>query len=90
MSWDWANRTITGGIIPANGETEAYVDIIIQGTGLGGTVKAIASKSMAHRLLICSALSDKPVELICGGSSEDIEATVRCLNALGACITKQI
>lgn len=88
MSWDWANRTITGGIIPANGETEAYVDIIIQGTGLGGTVKAIASKSMAHRLLICSALSDKPVELICGGSSEDIEATVRCLNALGACITK--
>lgn len=64
------------------------MNIIIKGTGLSGTVDAIASKSQAHRLLICSALSHAPVELICGESSADIEATVRCLNGLGAGITK--
>lgn len=49
-----------------------------------GTVSAPPSKSMAHRLILCSALS-------CGEStvknislSEDIQATLRCIEALGA------
>lgn len=64
------------------------MDIVIKKAELSGSVKAIASKSQAHRLLICSALSEVPTELKCEESSEDIDATVRCLNALGAVITK--
>ena len=49
-----------------------------------GTVSIPASKSQAHRLLICAALGREPVELVCGGPSADILATANCLNALGA------
>lgn len=55
---------------------------------LQGTVRAIPSKSAAHRLLICAALADKPTWVYCDGTSKDIEATVRCLNALGADIER--
>lgn len=54
---------------------------------LGGSVAAIASKSRAHRLLICAALSGNETRIICSETSADIDATVRCLNALGAEIT---
>ncbi len=51
---------------------------------LGGVVKAPPSKSMAHRALIAAALADG-VSHICGvAASEDIQATVDCLRALGA------
>ncbi|MBQ7034045.1 MAG: 3-phosphoshikimate 1-carboxyvinyltransferase [Clostridia bacterium] len=50
---------------------------------LRGSVESIASKSQAHRLLICAALSCSPVSLRCNTSSEDIDATARCLSALG-------
>ena len=56
----------------------------VEKTNLSGTVKAKASKSCAHRLLICAALGKSPVKLHCEGMSRDIEATVACLNALGA------
>ena len=49
-----------------------------------GRVTIPASKSQAHRLLICAALGREPVELVCGGPSADILATAKCLNALGA------
>jgi len=52
----------------------------------GGTVRAIASKSEAHRLLICAALADCETFIICRERSEDIDATARCLEALGAVI----
>ena len=55
---------------------------------LQGTVRAIPSKSAAHRLLICAALADKPTWVYCDGTSKDIEATVHCLNALGADIER--
>ena len=51
-----------------------------------GTLAAIPSKSAAHRLLICAALGDRPVRVVCHQTSQDIEATVRCLNGLGASI----
>ena len=54
----------------------------------GGTVSAIPSKSMAHRLLICAALADRPTKIRCPGSSEDIDATARCLTALGATVKR--
>lgn len=54
-----------------------------------GKIKAIASKSAAHRLLICAAFADKATELVCEEINDDISATVRCLNALGAKITRR-
>ena len=51
---------------------------------LRGTVAIPASKSQAHRLLICAALGAHPVTLRCDGLSRDIEATVACLRGLGA------
>lgn len=49
-----------------------------------GSVRIPASKSWAHRLLITAAFNNKPTELICDGISDDIEATINCLSALGA------
>jgi len=64
------------------------VDIRILPADLSGKLRAIPSKSYAHRLLICSALSDKKTFVRCAGSSEDIEATARCLTSLGAKIER--
>ena len=55
-----------------------------------GSVRAIASKSMAHRLLICAAFSDAATNVICTETNKDIEATVACLSALGADIKRTI
>lgn len=53
-----------------------------------GKIKAIASKSVAHRLLICAAFADKPTKIRCEETNNDIEATAACLNALGASIIR--
>lgn len=60
------------------------MNAVITPAELRGTVEAIPSKSCVHRLLICAALADRPSELKCRVLSEDILATVRCLEALGA------
>lgn len=52
-----------------------------------GKTDVIPSKSVAHRLLICAALSNKPTEIICPAESLDIAATARCLCSLGSEIT---
>ena len=57
---------------------------IINPRPLAGTVPAIASKSMAHRLIIAAALANDPTHVVCNTTCADIEATVRCLTALGA------
>lgn len=46
------------------------------------TIRIIPSKSDAHRALICAALTEKSCEVICDQTSEDIEATKKCLEAL--------
>lgn len=63
------------------------MDISVGAKNTGGTVKAITSKSHAHRHLICSALSDVPCFVEITDTSADIEATLQCLNSLGAAIT---
>ena len=50
----------------------------------GGTLRAIASKSAAHRLLICAALASEETFLRCPQRSQDIDATASCLQALTA------
>ena len=64
------------------------MDITIHPKKLSGNIAAIPSKSQAHRHLICAAFSDKPTQIICVATNQDIEATVGCLNALGAKIQK--
>ncbi len=49
-----------------------------------GRLTVPASKSAAHRFLICAALSAAESTLLCDGVSQDIAATMDCLNALGA------
>ncbi|MCR5151260.1 MAG: 3-phosphoshikimate 1-carboxyvinyltransferase, partial [Clostridiales bacterium] len=49
-----------------------------------GTVKAPASKSMAHRLLICAGLSGESSVINGIDLSEDVSATIDCLKTLGA------
>ena len=53
-----------------------------------GAVRAPASKSFAHRLLICAALAATPSILTISDTNDDLEATARCLTALGVRIEK--
>lgn len=64
------------------------MDIIITPGKLRGKMQAIASKSHAHRLLICAAFADVQTNIICQQTNRDIDATVDCLQALGAQITR--
>ena len=64
------------------------MDITITPGKLCGQICAIPSKSQAHRVLICAAFADKPTTIICRQTNQDIEATVDCLNALGASIVR--
>ncbi|MBQ3095532.1 MAG: 3-phosphoshikimate 1-carboxyvinyltransferase [Clostridia bacterium] len=51
---------------------------------LSGCVRAPASKSAAHRAMICAALSAGETYIRCADTNADMEATLRCINALGA------
>ena len=63
--------------------------VTVEPAVLEGRIPAIASKSQAHRLMICAALSEKETQIFCREPSEDILATVRCLEALGARIQRK-
>ena len=58
---------------------------------LRGSVPAPPSKSHAHRLLIAAALCQEGHEtrILCPEDNEDISATVRCLEGLGARIRRE-
>lgn len=61
------------------------MNVICRPARLSGTVRAIPSKSDAHRKLICAALSKNGGVLpLYAQFCDDIAATVRCLTALGA------
>lgn len=64
------------------------MDITIHPRFLRGDITIIPSKSQAHRFLICAAFADQPTQLQCPDTNRDIEATVDCLNALGADIRR--
>ena len=51
---------------------------------LAGTVPAIASKSVAHRLIIAAALANGETHVACNTTCADIDATISCMTALGA------
>ena len=61
---------------------------VITPAHLIGDINAPASKSAAHRALICAALADKATKINCSTTSVDIDATAQCLKELGATIDK--
>lgn len=64
------------------------MDITVYPEKLSGQVSAIPSKSQAHRVLICAAFSHNPTTIYCRETNRDIAATVSCLCALGAKISR--
>ena len=60
------------------------MNAVIHPAPLSGNIAAIASKSDAHRLLILAALCQGETTLKMEQRSEDIDATIGCLRALGA------
>lgn len=64
------------------------MNLQINPVSLRGTVKAIPSKSQAHRLLILAALADRPTELGLTLESGDVERTISCLQAMSAGISR--
>lgn len=64
-------------------------DLKIYPSKLKGELKIPPSKSMAHRAIICAALSDKLCRIDNIDYSDDIIATIEAMKSLGAIITKQ-
>lgn len=64
------------------------MDMRVYPSRLSGSVQAVASKSEAHRLLICAAFADGVTDIDCNTTSQDIDATADCLRALGARVTR--
>lgn len=53
-----------------------------------GEITIPSSKSVAHRLLICAALSEGETTLNINGLSKDIQATMDCLKPMGFAVGK--
>ncbi|MBQ3269042.1 MAG: 3-phosphoshikimate 1-carboxyvinyltransferase, partial [Clostridia bacterium] len=64
------------------------MNVIVNPGPLAGRVRVPASKSAAHRALICAALADGPTAIQISALNRDIEATTACLSALGAAIRR--
>ena len=60
------------------------MDRVLYPASLRGEIAAISSKSCAHRALICAAFCPTPTELKLSALSQDVQATIHCLRALGA------
>lgn len=65
------------------------MDVTITPTQLRGTVIPPPSKSQAHRVLIAAALADGVSRIGNVVLSQDIEATMRCLEHLGAAFERK-
>lgn len=57
---------------------------IVKKSALNGTVQAPSSKSVAHRIMICAALSRSKCYIKNVSQSNDMDATMGCLETLGA------
>lgn len=61
---------------------------IVYPSRLSGSVRVPASKSFAHRALICAALAPGESRIRCPQLNDDIRATMRAVTALGAKVTQ--
>lgn len=64
------------------------MNAVIEPGPLTGEVLAPSSKSEAHRLLVCAALAPGTTDIDCTTTSQDIDATAGCLEALGARVAR--
>lgn len=55
-----------------------------------GQVRIISSKSDAHRAMLAAALAEGETLLFMEGWSEDLEATARCIDALGGEVIREV
>ena len=62
--------------------------ITIEPGVLQGAVTPPPSKSHVHRLLIAAALCSGETAILCPGDNADIQATIRCLQALGVSVQR--
>ncbi len=60
------------------------MDVIITPSKTGGILEIPSSKSVSHRKLICAALSEEQSTLRNLSMSDDVEATMNALSAIGA------
>lgn len=65
------------------------MDIQINNHPLNGNLAAISSKSDAHRAIWLAALADQRTTLQLGQLSQDIEASLSCIEALGCQVIHQ-
>ena len=64
------------------------MNITVSPSNPHGKIKAIASKSMAHRALICAAFANKTTKILGEEVNDDILRTAGVLRALGAKIER--
>ena len=64
------------------------VDKLFNAPSIKSDIRAVASKSEAHRALICAALCEGETEIVCAETNADIDATVSCLCSLGALVER--
>lgn len=64
------------------------MNAVVKPVPLTGEISAPSSKSEAHRALICAAFAPGTTDIDCSSTSDDIDATVECLEALGARIVR--
>lgn len=65
------------------------MDATVAPFSAAGTLRAPSSKSQAHRLLVCSAIAPGPTTLTCPDVSQDVAATISCLEALGCRVSRE-
>lgn len=64
-------------------------EVVIQPRALSGTIDVPSSKSMSHRHLICAALAEGVSKLERLQDSDDVRATTRAVEALGAKVRRE-
>lgn len=64
------------------------MNVTVSPGALSGELRAPSSKSEAHRLLICAAFAPGTTDIDCSTTSQDIDATIGCLEALGARVAR--
>ena len=63
--------------------------VTLRSPAYAASVVAPTSKSAAHRILIAAAFADRDTVITLNNSCDDIDATVRCLTALGVGIEEK-
>lgn len=60
---------------------------VLPGT-LSGSIAAVPSKSLAHRIILLASLANGTTDISCPATSADIDATLNCVEALGAKVVR--